>query len=59
MTNKKCYYYNHGGDITRGYTSYPAEYGARCEKYDEFFHKINDRIIPTCEGCNYKKETIE
>jgi len=56
MTNKKCYYYNHGGNLSRGYTSYPTEYGARCEKHNAFFTQKDNKIIPSCEECKFKKE---
>lgn len=56
-TNSNCQYYNWGG--SGKYSSYPREYGARCEKYDRFFTKDfdgNKEILkPQCWKCKYFK----
>ena len=53
-TKDDCDYYNWGG--TDKYTSYPTSYGARCEKYNDFFYRNEDNILePNCYSCdNYK-----
>lgn len=53
-TNDKCKYYNWGGG--KGYVSYPREYGARCEKYNEFFSRANGKLTPQCHGCRFSNE---
>ena len=54
-TNPNCYYYNWGGDLDKGYVSYPRIYGARCEYYDEFFSSDRMGVLtPNCFKCEYK-----
>ena len=54
-TKSYCYYYNHGGDIQRGYNIYPREYGARCEYYQTMFEIKNSLLNPHCNTChNYQ-----
>ncbi len=53
MIKRDCYWYTCGGDLEKKFTSYPPEYGSRCnhKEINSFFHsEIN------CNGCkNYKK----
>jgi len=51
ITNKECKYYNYGGDGTNARPSYPTEYGARCEKYKEFFYMDKNKLVPNCYNC--------
>jgi hypothetical protein len=37
LHKRDCFFYNWGGNSARGYTSYPRELGARCEKREIFF----------------------
>jgi len=49
-TKPDCKFYNWGG--TDKHPSYPREYGARCEKYNEFFYRNDDNILePNCYSC--------
>ena len=51
-TNDDCYYYNWGGDGTKERPSYPREYGAKCEYYDEFFRLYTGGVLkPNCDEC--------
>lgn len=59
QTNKKCEYYNFGGDLQKGYTSYPTTYGARCEKYNKFFTMKDNELTPNCYGCLNRENKIE
>lgn len=54
--NAKCMYYNWGG--TGKYTSYPREYGARCEFYNKFFDRVDGRLNPNCKRC-FRKDDVE
>ena len=54
--NRKCIYYNCGGNIERCYPSYPKVYGARCEFHDKFFDLEENNLSPICYGCKNKKE---
>lgn len=57
-TNPNCQYYNWGGDLDKGYTTYPREYGARCEFYKRFFSKdVKGNLIPNCYSCGNKLES--
>ena len=51
-TKASCYYYNWGGG-EEGRPSYPREYGARCEYFDEFFkaRSFGKIINPNCKVC--------
>lgn len=42
-----CYYYSWGGNFKKDFTSYPREYGARCQFFDKFFGHEG----PNCKGC--------
>ena len=49
-TKPDCKFYNWNDKEI--YTSYPREYGARCEKYNEFFYRNADNILePNCYSC--------
>lgn len=55
-TDRECFYYSWGGNIKRGYTTYPREYGARCEFHKEFFKRDEEGILsPNCYSCKHKK----
>jgi len=54
--NRDCYFYNYGGDLDKGFDTYPIEYGARCEMHKEFFYRNkNNILIPNCYKC-FKKD---
>jgi hypothetical protein len=55
MIKCDCYFYNFGGNMERGFISYPKTYGQRCEKYKKFFTQLKKCIIPNCESCKYYK----
>lgn len=50
---RDCYFYNWGGDCSKGRPSYPREYGARCEFNNVFFerHYLTGDLIPDCSTC--------
>jgi hypothetical protein len=51
-TNSDCPYYNMGGDGSKERPSYPTEYGARCEKHNEFFSVPSSGVLtPNCFAC--------
>jgi hypothetical protein len=53
--NRKCYYYNNGGDLKKCFPPYPSDYGSRCEKHKSFFSMINDVLNPNCFECKHFK----
>lgn len=51
-TNKKCQYYNFGGDFDKGYVPYPKSFGARCEYQKKFFSiDKQGKLNPDCNNC--------
>jgi hypothetical protein len=58
-TNKKCQYYNWGGDFDKGYFPYPKSFGARCELYKKFFSKNSQgKLVPNCSECIKSLENL-
>ena len=51
---RECPHYNWGGK--EGYPAYPREYGARCEKHNVFFNRIDGRLKPSCRECRAEVE---
>ena len=57
VINRECEWYNWGGNVEKGYSTYPKEYGARCEYFKEFFDRSRDNILtPSCYKCEYSIE---
>lgn len=56
---RNCYWYSLGGDLKKEFPLYPEEYGARCEKLNEFFSIINDVLSPNCFECKHFKPNEE
>jgi hypothetical protein len=54
-TNSSCCFYNWGGDGTKERPSYPTAYGARCEKYNEFFCRTEKGLYPNCSACKFEE----
>ena len=51
-TRKDCNFYNFGGEIgNKERPTYPDVYGARCEKFNEFFSKRGSQLEPDCSNC--------
>lgn len=60
MISYDCYWYDWGGNIERGFPSYPKAYGSRCHKKDRFFSKDDDTIKPDCTSCkDYQRVIVE
>lgn len=47
-TKDNCYYYSWGGDIGKGFPTYPSAYGAMCMFSTESFSSEEG---PNCEEC--------
>lgn len=50
---RECFWYSWGGSIAKGFTSYPREFGSRCEHLDnqKFFEVHDEEIEPDCQKC--------
>ena len=59
IIRRDCYWYSWGGEPSKGFFTYPREYGAHCfhPKVKQGFANHNgdgiDRIVPNCDGCPY------
>lgn len=54
-TKDNCYYYSWGGNISKGFPTYPRAYGARCMYFNEFFNSDG----PDCKKCRVFEENEE